>query len=68
MSPEGSARRLAGLLFGGVLASLKVPAGEDTVLVYVNVTSGTAAISGVFAQVDVTTRDGTTTDMSRADF
>ncbi|HKA35829.1 MAG TPA: hypothetical protein VKH43_03365 [Thermoanaerobaculia bacterium] len=51
-----------------VLASLKVPAGEDTVLVYVTVTSGTAAISGVFAQVDVTTRDGTTTDMSRADF
>ena len=51
-----------------VLASLKVPAGEDTVLVYVNVTSGTAAVSGVFAQVDVTTRDGTTTDMSRADF
>jgi hypothetical protein len=23
---------------------------------------------GVFAQVDVTTRDGTTTDMTRADF
>jgi hypothetical protein len=51
-----------------VLASLKVPAGEDTVLVYVTTTSGTAAIAGVFAQVDVTTRDGTTTDMSRADF
>jgi hypothetical protein len=51
-----------------VVASLKIPAGEDTVLVYVTVTSGTAAIAGVFAQVDVTTRDGTTTDMSRADF
>lgn len=51
-----------------VLTSLKVPAGEDTVLVYVTVTSGTAAIAGVFAEVDATTRDGTTTDMSRADF
>jgi hypothetical protein len=51
-----------------VLTSLKVPAGEDTVLVYVTVTSGTAAIAGVFAEVDQTTRDGTTTDMSRADF
>ena len=51
-----------------VLTTLKVPAGEDTVLVYVSVTSGTSAIAGVFAQVDVTTRDGTTTDMSRADF
>jgi hypothetical protein len=51
-----------------VVASLKIPAGEDTLLVYVTVTSGTSAIAGVFAQVDVTTRDGTTTDMSRADF
>jgi hypothetical protein len=51
-----------------VASVLKIPAGEDTLLVYVTVTSGTAAISGVFAQVDVTTRDGTTTDMSRADF
>jgi hypothetical protein len=51
-----------------VLTSLKIPAGEDTVLVYVTVTSGTSAIAGVFAEVDQTTRDGTTTDMSRADF
>lgn len=51
-----------------VTSRLAIPAGEDTLLVYVTVTSGTAAISGVFAQVDVTTRDGTTTDMSRADF
>src|SRR5262245_1961404 len=51
-----------------VLASLKVPPGEDTVLVYVTVTGGTAAIAGVSAQVDVVTRDGTTTDMARADF
>lgn len=46
-----------------VLTTLKVPVGEDTVLVYVTVTNGTAAIWGVFAQVDVTTRDGSTTDM-----
>jgi hypothetical protein len=32
------------------------------------VTAGTSAIAGVFAEVDVTTRDGTTTDASRADF
>jgi hypothetical protein len=51
-----------------VLTQLKVPAGEDTVLIYVNVTSGTAAIAGVFAEVDAVTRDGSTTDMTRADF
>lgn len=51
-----------------VLAQLKVPPGEDTVLVYVTVTSGTAAIAGVFAEVDATTRDGSTTDMSPANF
>ena len=51
-----------------VLAQLKVPAGEDTVLVYVSVISGTSAIAGVFAQVDATTRDGSTTDMSPANF
>ena len=50
-----------------VLAALKVPAGEDTILVYVTVTSGTSAISGVFAQVDVTTRDGSTTYFSPVD-
>ena len=51
-----------------VLAQLKVPAGEDTVLVYVTVTSGTSAIAGVFAEVDAVTRDGSTTDMSPANF
>ncbi len=50
-----------------VLTSLKVPAGEDTVLVYVTVTSGTSAIAGVFATVDNTTRAGSTTDMSAVD-
>ena len=51
-----------------VLAQLRVPAGEDTVLVYVSVISGTSAIAGIFAQVDVATRDGSTTDMSPANF
>jgi hypothetical protein len=51
-----------------VLAQLKVPAGEDTVIIYVSVTSGNSAIAGVFAQVDVVTRDGSTTDMSPANF
>jgi hypothetical protein len=51
-----------------VLTRLQVPAGEDTVIVFVTVTSGTAAIAGVSAEVDATTRDGTTVDMSRADF
>jgi len=49
-------------------AGLAVPAGEDTVLVYVTVTSGNAAIAGVQAQVDETTRDGSVMDMCRADF
>jgi hypothetical protein len=51
-----------------VLTALKVPAGEDTVLVYVTVTNGTSAIAGVFAQVDLTTRDGSTTDMTPVAF
>jgi hypothetical protein len=51
-----------------VLHTLAVPAGEDTVLVYVTVTSGNAAIAGVQAQVDNTTRDGSVMDMCRADF
>jgi hypothetical protein len=51
-----------------VLAQLKVPPGEDTIIVYVTVISGTSAIDGVFAQVDATTRDGSTTPMSPANF
>jgi hypothetical protein len=51
-----------------VLAQLKVPTGEDTVLVYVNVIAGSSAIAGVFAQVDAVTRDGSTTDMSPVAF
>ena len=51
-----------------VLHLLAVPAGEDTVLVFVTANSGNAAIAGVQAQVDESTRDGSVMDMSRADF
>ena len=51
-----------------VLHRLSVPAGEDTVLVFVTVTSGNAAIAGVQAQVDEGTRDGSVMEMNRADF
>ena len=50
-----------------VFARLAIPSTEETVLVYVTVTSGNAAIAGVQAQVDQTTRDGSTMDMGRAD-
>jgi hypothetical protein len=50
-----------------VLHTLAVPASEDTVLVFVTVTSGNAAIAGVQAQVDQTTRDGSVMDIGRAD-
>ena len=50
-----------------VLHTLAVPASEDTILVFITVTSGNAAIAGVQAQVDQTTRDGSVMDMGRAD-
>jgi hypothetical protein len=51
-----------------VLHALAVPSTEDTILVFVTVTSGNAAIAGVQAQVDQSTRDGSVMDMNRADF
>jgi hypothetical protein len=51
-----------------LLNRMQVPATEDTVIVFVAVTSGNAAIAGVSAEVDATTRDGSTVDMPRADF
>jgi uncharacterized protein (DUF1684 family) len=50
--------------FTDVLTVLKVPAGEDTVIAFATVTSGTSAIAGVFAEIDQNTRDGSTTGMS----
>jgi hypothetical protein len=51
-----------------LLNRLQVPISEDTVIVIVTVTSGNASIAGVSAEVDATTRDGSTVDMARADF
>ncbi|HEY1250994.1 MAG TPA: hypothetical protein VGH97_07365 [Thermoanaerobaculia bacterium] len=51
-----------------VIHALQVPASEDTVLVYASVVSGTSAIAGVFVQIDDVTKDGSTTDMSPANF
>jgi hypothetical protein len=55
-------------LVGSLLQALQVPAGDDTILVYARVTSGSAAIHGIVSQVDATTRDGSVFEMSRADF
>jgi hypothetical protein len=41
---------------------------EDTIIVTVAVTSGTAAIEGLVSQVDAVTKDGSAFEMSRADF
>ena len=51
-----------------LLSRMQVPVSEDMVIVFVTVTSGDAAIAGVSAEVDATTRDGSTVDMLRADF
>ncbi len=51
-----------------LLNRMQVPINEDTVIVIATVTSGNAAIAGVSAEVDATTRDGSTVDMARADF
>ena len=51
-----------------LLNRMAVPLSEDTVIVFVTVTGGTASIAGVSAEVDATTRDGSTVDMARADF
>jgi hypothetical protein len=54
---------------GQVLNALQIPPGtETTVLVFARVTSGNAAIEGVISQVDITTKDGSAFEMSRADF
>ncbi len=54
---------------GQILNQLQVPAGaDDTYLVYVKVTSGSAAIQGLISQVDATTKDGSAFEMVRADF
>jgi hypothetical protein len=47
--------------FIGVFTQLAIPVTEDTVLLTINVTSGTSAIDAVAVAIDSTTHDGTTT-------
>jgi len=64
-NPVGTPTTLHGInpgatvLVGNVLATLGVPAGEDTVLVTIDVVSGNAAIDGGVVELDLTTKDGT---------
>jgi len=73
-SPVGKAKAVTGIgpgqtvAFGPVLSALEVPASEDTVIVYVTVTSGNAAIQGLAVQIDNGTHDSSSVDMRRADF
>ena len=73
-SPVGTAKTVTGIApgqtiaFGPVLSALSVPADEDTVLVYVTVVSGNAAIAALAVQVDNGTHDSSSVDMRRADF
>ena len=52
----------------GALQALGVPSGENTILIYATVVSGTSAIEGLVSQVDAVTKDGSAFEMSRADF
>jgi hypothetical protein len=57
------------VVIGSVLNALQIPTTlERSILLFVRVTSGNAAIQGVISQVDDVTRDGSVFEMSRADF
>jgi len=64
-NPVGASKTLTGigpgqtLLIGNVLSTLAVPAGEETVLVFMEVVNGNAAIDGGVVELDVTSGDGT---------
>jgi hypothetical protein len=72
--PVGTPVTIAGInpgataIFDQVLQRLSVPAGEDTVLVYVTVLSGSGAIEALAVEVDDTTKDGSALELVRADF
>ena len=51
-----------------VFSALGIPADEDTVLVTIQVTSGTSAIDAVAVAIDNTTHDGTTVKAANASF
>jgi hypothetical protein len=73
-NPVGVTKSITGIapgqtaVFGPVLSALSVPSSEDTVLVYVTVVSGNAAIAALAVQVDNGTHDSTSVEMHRADF
>ena len=64
-NPVGTPKTISGLgpgqtaLIGNVLSTLAVPAGEDTILVRMEVVSGNAAIDGGVVELDATSGDGT---------
>lgn len=55
-------------VLGNVLTALGVPATEDTILVYVSVTSGLATIEALAVEVDNGTHDSSSAELRRADF
>jgi len=73
-NPVGVVKTISGIapgqtaVFGPVLSALSVPSSEDTVLVYVTVVSGNAAIAALAVQVDNGTHDSSSSEMHRADF
>lgn len=52
----------------GVFTQLGIPANVDTVILTINVTSGTSAIDAVAVAIDTTTKDGTTTKAASGAF
>jgi hypothetical protein len=52
----------------GVFPQLAIPASENTVILTINVTSGTSAIDAVAVGIDNTTHDGTTTKAANGSF
>jgi len=52
----------------GVFSQLSIPADEDTVILTIDVTSGTSAIDAVAVGIDATTHDGTTTKAANGSF
>lgn len=73
-NPAGVPKTIVGIapghtvVFGPVLSALSVPPSDDTVLVYVTVVSGNAAIAALAVQVDNGTHDSTSVELHRADF
>ena len=73
-NPVGTPKTISGLgtgqtaLIGNVLSTLGVPAGEDTILVLMEVVSGNAAIDGGVVELDATSGDGTSSSAANGSF